>query len=184
MSDCITFYFEDIFPDYDTFSEYVIENSQVINTANEEDVAFIGFCWNILSRHFHNQNIRYDSPQNFLASFMLVFDNKFQQFKKQKSLVDKIYNLTENEILQINNALSNVANNPNNEVADPSQPLNYISAQTFSLLNDNKLKGYLNALNTIPTLKVFNFLRGADDEMWFSDLFMNVQIPQKFLYNE
>ena len=112
-----------------------------------------------------------------------VYQNKFAQFLKQKNIIDEMYQLTNEELVLVNNALTNIANNPNDEVADPNQPLNYISAQTYTQSNDNKLRAYYNALNSIPNLNTYRFLRSNDDyELSFDDLFMQVQPNLQAIY--
>ena len=75
-----------------------------------------------------------------------------------------------------------MTNNPNDEPNDPTKPLNFISAQTYQQLTDNRFKAYFNALNNMPTLNVFKFLKGTPEELGFEDLFMNVQPNIKYYY--
>ena len=93
------------------------------------------------------------TPEEFKLDFANELENVWEKFKKRKELVEKIYKLSDDEILKINNTLSNQANNPNDAPDDPTKPLNYISAQVYSQLNDNKLIGYLKAIETMPELK-------------------------------
>ena len=78
-------------------------------------------------------------------------------------------------ILQVNQVLSNYAENPNNKPDDPTKPLNFISNQTYTNQQNGKLSGYLLALSSIPVLDIYSFLRKSEnDGMSFNDLFMVV----------
>lgn len=177
-----TYYFEEIFPDYESW-EYFIEQSSNIDLTISENALFDQYCYNLLFRHFNHQNIRYTSIDAFLGELLNVYENKFAQFKRQKKLVDKIHNLTDDDLQLVTTALTNMANNPNDEVSDPLQPLSYISAQTFEQMQSNKLKAYLDALNNMPSLNIYQFFKANNkDEMGFEDLFMNVQPKIIYLY--
>ena len=182
MSTAYTFYFDDIIPDYDTWRG-IMEQESFINYEDATQSAFDLFVYRLLSRHYAHCNIRYSTPEPFVLELVGVYQNKFGQFLKQKNIIDEMYQLTNEELVLVNNALTNIANNPNDAPADPLQPLQYISAQTYTQSNDNKLRAYYNALNSIPNLNTFRFLRSSDDyELSFDDLFMQVQPNLKPLY--
>lgn len=176
-----TFYFNEIIPDYETWKANV-EQLGLIDYEDPIDARFDLFCYNLVSRQYHDVNVRYDSPFAFLGALLNVYLNKYNQFKKEKELIDEIYKLTLDDIELMNTTLSNMANNPNDEVEDATRPLNYISAQTYQRLTDNRFKAYMTALNNIPTLNVFKFFKGTPEELGFEDLFMNVQPNLKYYY--
>lgn len=182
MSDATTFKFEDIIPDYETFKGYISQFG-IVNYNDNMEANFDIYCYNILSKFFHGQNVRYTTPNDFIFSLALVYQNKFSDFMKQKELIDKMHKLTDDDIVYLNQTLSNVANNPNDEPQDATKPLNFISGQTFQTIKGNKFNAYLNALNNMPTLNIFNFIHCKNcDEMGFTDLFMNVQPNNIYLY--
>lgn len=183
MSTAFTFYFNDVIDSYNTWKSNV-EQLGIIDYSDPLQADFDLFCYNILAREYHNVNIRYDEPYSFIGELLNIYLNKFQQFYKQKQLIDAMYNLTLEEISLLNKTLSNMANNPNEDPTDPTQPLNFISAQTYRQLTENKFKAYLKAIENIPSLNIYNFLKGEGDEMGFDDLFMVVQPNLKFLYKE
>lgn len=177
-----TFSFESIIPDYETFKSYMSQFN-IVNYNNELEASFDKYCFSILSRYFHSQQVRYNTPEDFIFSLGLVYQNKFNDFMKQKELIDKIHKLSDDDIVYLNQTLSNVANNPNEEPEDPTKPLNFISGQTFQTIKGNKFSAYLNALNNMPTLNIFNFIHCKNcDEMGFTDLFMNVQPNNTYIY--
>ena len=177
-----TYYFEEIFPDYATWKEF-IENSSSIDLTNALNLAFDEYCFNLLYRHFNHVNIRYTSVNAFLGELLNVYENKFKQFKKEKDLIETIQGLTNEDLQLVSTTLSNMANNPNDEVDDPLQPLNYISAQTFENVQSNKLRAYLDALNNMPSLNIYKFFKANNkNEMGFEDLFMNIQPNIQYFY--
>lgn len=178
MSNAFTFYFNDIFQSYEDWKNA----TTLLNIVNYDDTSESEFdvkCFNLLMLQFGKQNIRYSEPDSFVCQLMIIYDDKFKQFKKEKELINKLYKLTDDELIQINELLTNMANNPNTEISNPKKPLEYISAQTYQTTNDSKLKAYLMALNNVPTNNNFKFLNEKTNEngMSFKDLFMNVQPP-------
>lgn len=177
-----TYYFEEIFPDYESW-KYFIENSSKIDLTIPENLAFDEYCFTMLFRHFNHQNIRYSSIDAFLGELLIVYENKFKQFKRQKEIIDTIYSLSNDDFQLVSTALTNMANNPNTEIDDPLKPLSYISAQTYENMSSNKLKAYLDAINNMPSLNIYKFFKANNkDEMGFEDLFMNIQPNIKYLY--
>lgn len=182
MSLTLTFLFNDIFSNYSDW-EYWSKQIGVIDFSKAEDIEFDKYCYKILSRHFCNQSIRYLTIGEFLLELALIYEDKFNQFKMQKSLIDNIYKLSNEELETLNESLTNMANNPNTEPDNPRSPLKYISAQTFGLAKKGKLQAYLDAINNIPTLKVFEFInKPVDGGMSFKDLFMVVQPINYYVY--
>ena len=177
-----TYYFEEIFPDYESW-QYFIEQSSNIDMTNADNVVFDEYCFGLLFRHFNHQNIRYSSIDAFLGELLNVYENKFEQFKKEKALIDTIYQLSNEDLQLVSTALTNMANNPNDDVENPLAPLSFISAQTYQQMQSNKLKAYLDALNNMPSLNIYKFFKANNkDEMGFEDLFMNVQPKIVYLY--
>lgn len=183
MSTAVTFYFNDIFPTFTDWENWTLANNLV--SIQAEEMAFNEFVYNILMRHYSHSNIRYSDKQSFKSELAIVFQNKFKQFLEEKRIIDNMYQLTLDELQIVNTTISNMANNPNNAVEDPTQPLNYISAQTYQQLRSNKLKAYLDALNNIPSLNIYEFLKPKNKtEMGFDDLFMVVQPNNDFYYKK
>lgn len=184
MSTALTFYFEDIFTDYQTWRQ-IIETTEIVDYTKPEEEFFDKYCFDLLSRHYSHCNIRYDEPESFILEIVDVYQNKFKQFLKEKEMIDTIYKMSLNDILRVRESLTNMANNPNNEPNDPNEPLNFISAQSYMYENEGKLKGYLQALNNIPTMNIYKFFKAENkDEIGFDDLFMIVQPNFKFMYKQ
>lgn len=189
MNSPITFLFDDIFPTYTEWRQFSEQLTVTPPEASADVLAFDKYCYNVLFRNFAKQNIRYETVEQFINALANVYESKFQQFMREKQLVDSIYQLTNEELATVSRALTNMANNPNDAPADPLQPLSYISAQTVSQLTNNKLQAYAEALRRLPMLNIEKFIygdRGAPANIRylnFGDLFMNV-LPQFEYYFE
>lgn len=150
MSSALTFYFKEIFPSLEEFQNFLTE-FQVVNITNAENLTFANYIYKILFRRYHNSNVQYDTPEDFKCDFANILEDNFAKYQRQISLIQSMQQLTEDEIITIGTALANQANNPNTKPNDPTQPLEYISAQAFTLTKDNKLLAYLRAIQSVPT---------------------------------
>lgn len=178
-----TFYFEEIFPNYEEWKDFIETYSDAVDYNDPSQALFDKWCYSLLARHYNHCNIRYTVPGAFKGELLNVYENKFKQFMQEKMIVDKIHSLKaeDYELMQTN--LTNMANNPNYDIEDPIKPLKFISAQTYQVVNSNKLRAYLDALNNMPSLKIFKFFKApSSEEMGFDDLFMNIQPNQKYVY--
>lgn len=191
MSTAFTFYWSDIFPDWQTFAkfneDYAVIGFYKNGVADPTISEFLQYCYKLLSRYFWKANIRYSDVNSFCRALANVLEDRFYQFKKQKELIDKAYKLTDEDIEQIQESLQNVADNPNTVPDDPRKPLQYISSQAFGFVKENRLKAYLRAINEMPNLRINEFIRGRAeyaDEISFLDLFMNVQPNTDYLYTD
>lgn len=180
-SSAITFYFQDIFPNYEEWKN-TIENEGIVDYNNPEQSTLDEYCYKLISRQYHNCNIRYSTVNDFLGALLNVYENKFLQFKREIEITKKLYALTEEELLRVNEALSNNARNPNNIVEDPTKPVRWFGEQVYSTLNGSKLDTYIRSLESLPSLRIFKFFGREGEEMGFNDLFMQVLPNQKFYY--
>lgn len=158
MSSALTFLFKNIFPSFEEFKEF-LTNEKIVDLTNVENLTFAEFMFKILFRRFHNSNIQYDTIDDFKCDFANILEDYFARYKKQVDLIKKIEQLTEEDILRISTALANQSNNPNSKPTDPTQPLEFVSAQAFTIARDNKLQAYLRALQNIPTLFIEEMLK-------------------------
>lgn len=150
MSSALTFYFKEIFPDVASFQAFLTD-FQVVDITNAENLTFANYIYKILFRRYHNSNVQYDTPDDFKCDLANILEDNFAKYQRQLSLIKSMQQLTEDEIATIGTALANQANNPNTKPNDPTQPLEYISAQAFTLTKDNKLLAYLRAIQSVPT---------------------------------
>lgn len=185
MSIAYTFLFNEIFPSYNDWKSFIEENSNIIDYDKQEHADFDKYCWNIISRHFSHSNIRYLTINEFEQELLNVYENKFQQFLKEKQIIDEIYKMTFDEIASLNETLSNFARNPNesNDI-DSEGKFTFISEQTYNKVNSNRFESYLRVLNNLPSLNYYKFLDAKEGEIGFKDLFMNVVPNIKILFNK
>lgn len=178
MSTAITFYFKDIFPTYDEFDDFLNDFNIVstVGAGNAANLNFAQYLYKILFRRYHNSNVQYDTIEDFKLDFANVLEDCFAKYKQQMDILTKIHALTEKELITLNTALANNSLNPNTVVDDPTEPLEYISAQAYSYTQDNKLNAFLRAMENIPGKLIDTMLRRC------VNLFKTVLTNQIFIY--
>lgn len=140
-----TFFFKDIFEDSDSFLKYLEEYTHLDYT-DELHVK----VYNYLMMRYANSNVNYNTLSSFKRLFAIDYEDYFLQYKFRKSAIEKMYDLTENDILLINKTINNIALN-NNEITDSplEKVIEYISNQQSNAIYSNKLVAYLQALQDI-----------------------------------
>lgn len=169
-----TFFFKDIFEDTDSFLTYINEYTHLDNT----DELHIK-VYNYLMMRYANSNVNYNTISSFKRLFAIDYEENFKQYKFRKNIIDKMYDLSDNDILLINKAITNVALNNNEITSDPLEKvIDYVSNQQSTAGYSNKLSSYLNALQDIQ------------DE-WINDLldrfkkhFMQIFSEKVYVYKE
>lgn len=184
MSDAITFYFQDIFTSYNDWKQLINDNSDIVDYDDTVQYAFDMWAYGLLERHYHNCNIRYTNINDFIGELLNVYDNKFKAFMREVELINNLYDLTNDELAEISNAISSTANYPNENASDPSAWVSFISQQAYNKVNTSKLEAYLRGLNAIPTKRIYQFFKAPKGEMGFDDLFMNVQPIQEYFFKK
>lgn len=177
MSTALTFYFKEIYPNFEAFNNFLTQY-QVFDTTSAVNLSFAQYIYKVLYRRYHNSNVQYDTIDDFCCDFANVLEDTIEKYQKQLELIKKMYALTENELLMLNSALANNSLNPNTVVDDPTKPLEYISAQAFSYTNDNKLTAFMRALNNLPSKLIDTMLRRC------VNLFKTILPNQIYVYKE
>lgn len=148
-----TFFWQEIFPDYETFKDFTDE----LELYSENDTIsenFNQYLYSILTAHFFNNNVRYDTIESFKSAFSIAYVNNFKLLKKRTELLEKQFEITEEEFSIITRNIVNSAFNPNNAVDNPLEPIEYVSAQNYSVGIINKLNAFINAINTMQDLDI------------------------------
>ena len=173
----MTFYFSDLLPDFETFKSYCNEIPIKYSDLSAFDKDIMEHCFNLLVRRYGHANVRYTTPEAFYNAFAIPFDDEFKRYCKRMYIIGEAYKLTLEDYAELNRAISNYANNPNDEVSTPLAPLSYISSQTFTANLSNKLQAYLVAIDTLPSNYDEEFLSH------FRNLFINI-IPNDIIVYE
>ena len=172
-----TFKFKEIFPNFQKFGEYLLEyeiNKQ--NTA--EDILFAKYLYKIIYRKYGNSTVQFTTPDDFKFEFANRIEDNFYKYKKQIEIIQKLHNISDQDMLQVTQTLTNNANNPNSTVEDPRQPLEFISAQAYSFVNNNKVQAYIQALSLMPTQLIDEIL------IQCRDLFKKIITEKLYIYEE
>jgi len=175
MATTNTFYFEDIFTSYEDFKEFT-DSLGIYEATDVVSEAFNQYLFNILYARYCGNSINYNVPQYFLYAFGLRYIDSFKKFKKQKELIDKINELTEEDLQVLTETISNGAFNPNDTPTEYWKPLNYITNQSATRLNSPKLIAFINAVQAMPTQRIEEFTET------FIDLFTLFMPTGKYIY--
>lgn len=176
MSSALTFFFKEIFPTKQDFLTFFTEYDLGIDITVVENKSFAEYLYKILFRRYHNSNVQYDTPEDFKCDLANVVEDIFEKYQAQVKIAQKMTALTDEELLTVSTALANSANNPNTAPGDPTKPLDYIGAQAFTIAKSGKILGYLQALNSIPTKLIDEFLLSC------RGLFKSILPNQIYLY--
>lgn len=174
----ITFYLKDLFKDFEEFKAYCNEIPIKYADLSSFEQGIFEECYNLLMRRYGHANVRYSTPESFYNAFAIPFDDEFKRYCKRMYIIGEAYKLTLEDYAELNRAIQNYANNPNDEVSSPLSPLSYISSQTLQANLSNKLQAYLVAIDTLPTHYDEEFLSH------FKYLFINIIPNETILYKE
>ena len=174
----ITFYLSDLFKDFEEFKAYCNEIPIKYADLSSFEQGIMEECYNLLMRRYGHANVRYSTPEAFYNQLAIIFDDEFKRYCKRMYIIGEAYKLTLEDYAELNRAIQNYANNPNDEVSSPLSPLSYISSQTLQANLSNKLQAYLVAIDTLPTHYNEEFLKS------FKMLFMNIIPNETILYKE
>lgn len=170
--DFYTWAFKSIFSSYDDFKTWIDE----VGLTDEISEDSYKYIFNVLYREYHNANINYDNIDDFkldLINYLLEYSKRIE---KDKELIDSIYKLTNDELIALGNTIHNESVNDNSYLDDVNKPLAFVSMQTYQSMNDGKLKGYLTALNNMPSANIKAITS------WFRPLFISIMNLEEFLY--
>ena len=172
-----TFYFKDIFPTFEDFRELVDSQLYNVDLTDPEQLAYITYVYNALYRRYANSSVMYSMPDAFVRQLAGILDDVAGKYKRQKELAESVYELTEDDIREVNEAIVNGALNPNTSPTDPRKPLEYVSSQSASFTKTGKLGAYIAALNALPTVRQGELLRE------FAGLFRRYLTPNAYFYS-
>lgn len=161
-------------PDYETFAQFLREYTNV-NTGDNSNTYFYKY---LLAR-YANSNVNYDTIDAFKRNFGITYEDNFDQYAFRRKVLQEQYNLTVDELTVINVAITNTALNNNEETTNPlDKVIDYISNQQSGKTNENKLIGYVRALEEVTN----KYLRDFLDQ--FRPHFMQILTTQNDYFEE
>lgn len=151
-----TFYFKEIFPNFETFKAYLTQYN--IRTQTESDT-FDLFIYNNLFNMFCNSNVNYDTIDAFKRHFAIELLNIYRQYLFKYQTLDEMYKLSIDDLNVIQYGINNVALNDNTKILNPLDNLvEFVSSQTSDKTRANKLASYITAVRDIADMYIFDFL--------------------------
>lgn len=157
----LTLCFDEIFKNYDEFKAFTDELA-LYASDDEFGESLNQMIYYLLYNHYLGCAIAYNTDDEFCAEFGVAYQQYFKQFYVKKKMLDKIYNLTDEDFEIISEALSNFAKAPNYQTGEPFELLNYTSQQTRGRTKAGKLQAYLNALQVMPDAQINDLIKKFD----------------------
>ena len=153
----LTFYFEAIFKDENEFNQYLTDYNITLPTG----ITYTDL-YKLFIDKYMNCSIAYDTTEVFKHRFRMVLNDNLNEYARRKAIIDKLYALTDDELIVMNEYIHNYANNPNVSVTDVFATLPYITQQENSKNKLSKLDAYANYLNYILPYGNKEFLQKFD----------------------
>lgn len=139
-----TWYFEDIFKDEASFTQYLSDyNISLPSTITASTL------YNLFLDKYLNCSINYDTIEVFKRRFKILLDDYLKEYAMRIATINKLYALTDEELLVVNTYISNYANNPNYQLTDVYDELGYVSSQNNGINKYSKLESYIKYLKTL-----------------------------------
>lgn len=148
-----TFQFKEIFPNLESFKEFLSSQSSNYVNNNLEEM-YVNSIYFVLFNRYANSEICYETIDEFKMRFSVIFFDFYNSFQKSLKMIDLINKLEEDDLLTLNEMINNQALNSNEPIENPRKPIDFVSNQNYSLQISNKLDRYL---YFIDSLKENNF---------------------------
>ena len=166
----VTFLLKDIWPDYQSFKEFVAKYTHI-----DPEAPTNAYLYKYILAKFYNSNVNYDTVECFLNNFGITYEDNFKQFEFREKVLQRQYQLTVDELADVNTIITNTANNNNEKTENPlSTVIDYVSNQVSGVTRENKLLAYVKALDAVTNKYLRDFLDGLRHH------FMQIFITQKY----
>lgn len=150
----VTFYFKEIFGSYDDFKLFLSEFTN-IDPEDSLNVTLFGYLFN----KYCNSNVNYDTIDAFKRNFAIVYENIFAQYKFRVDKINKVYELSDEDLNVISYGINNVALNDNSAIENAlDDVVDFVTSQTSNKQKANKFMSYLNALKDVNDRYIVDYL--------------------------
>ena len=166
--------------DYETFFDgtkiydnLIIEGGFISNRFN---LAQLNPLLQAVYIRFSNSEIAYDTKEIFKHKFIQKLLNILNNFCYKQRMLEKVYNLTDDDLETVNSTLAQIANNPTELNTDGlTSPLTFFDQQTGTKTRENKLNAYIKAFTLMRNDIIEDFLNEI------KPLFYTVLIPTNYI---
>lgn len=125
---------------------------------------------------FSNSEIAFDTKEIFKHKFIQKLLNILNNFCYKQRMLEKVFNLTDDDLEVVNSTLAQIANNPNEVNTDGlTTPLTFFDQQTGTKTRENKLNAYIKAFTLMRNDIIEDFLNEI------KPLFYTVLIPTNYI---
>ena len=139
-----TWYFEEIFPDDLSFNTFLSDYGVILpNTITYTKL------YNLFLDKYLNCSVAYDTKEVFKRRLALLLNDYLNEYCVRVATLNKMYALTDDDLVVVSTYINNYANNPNYEISDVYNELGYVSNQNNGINRINKLTAYVSLLKQI-----------------------------------
>ena len=125
---------------------------------------------------FSNSEIAYNTKEIFKHKFIQKLLNILNNFCYKQRMLEKAFNLSDDELETVNSTLAQIANNPTELNTDGlTTPLTFFDQQTGTKTRENKLNAYIKAFTLMRNDIIEDFLNEI------KPLFYTVLIPTNYI---
>ena len=125
---------------------------------------------------FSNAEIAYDTKEIFKHKFIQKLLNILNNFCYKQRMLEKVFNLTDDDLEVVNFTLAQIANNPTVLNTDGLKtPLTFFDQQTGTKTRENKLNAYIKAFTLMRNDIIEDFLNEI------KPLFYTILIPTNYI---
>ena len=166
--------------DYETFFDgTTIYDTLLIENANIPlwvDTVELSPLLKAVYTRFSNSEIAYNTKEIFKYKFTQKLLNVLNNYIFKQRILNKAYQLTDDELETVNSTLAQIANNPTELNTDGlTTPLTFFDQQTGTKTRENKLNAYIKAFTLMRNNIIEDFLNEI------KPLFYTVLIPTNYI---
>lgn len=148
----LTFYFDDVIPDYATWKLYVSKDIE------KDDIIDNLFFTQLLSRYRKSQ-IAYTNQEFFIEELKICYRNVYGKYAGIYNTSKKIQALTDDELKFLRDIVSNISLRPTTQVTNVNEIFTYINEQRRNFATGSPLDRYLLFIANMPTYWLDEFAK-------------------------
>lgn len=146
MSDSYTWYFEEVFKNDNEFNQFLTDYGVSLPLT----ITYTNL-YNLFLNRYMNCSINFDTKEIFKRRFAILLNDYLFEYATRVASINKVYALTESELMVVNTYINNYASNPNYKLTDVYSELEYVGSQNNGMNRISKLGAYINYLkNLLP----------------------------------
>lgn len=117
---------------------------------NPADISFAGWIYNLLTKRYNGINSNYENEEDFKDEMAVVLEDVFYKYKCYTEIAKKLYKLTDDELIKVNDVITSSAMNPTSSAPDPKVWVGFTNQQNYTSSSKSKIVAYFEYLDQFP----------------------------------